>query len=172
MVWRRVPVPLEYRDGSGGTPIYAIPDTPHQPPHQPPYRPPYRPSGARVVISARSATRPNECGRGAERRCRSRDQICSRDWPGPNTRSTNTSPAVRSVPVSGATTYRMRCPSTGRSRTPSCSPIGPEVTKRPVLTVKQTKQERHAALSARPGTTRSGLNPSVFSDLPCCAAQT
>ena len=48
----------------------------------------------------------------------------------------------------------------------------PEVTKRPDLTVKQTKQERHAALSARPGTTRSGLNPSVFSDMPCCAAQT
>src|SRR5262249_12295529 len=48
----------------------------------------------------------------------------------------------------------------------------PERTKRPDLTGKGTKQERHAALRVGSGAVRSGLNPSVFSDTLCWPPQT
>ena len=48
----------------------------------------------------------------------------------------------------------------------------PELTKRPDSTVKQTDQERYAALRTTSGGTRSGLKPSGFSDALCWTSQT
>ena len=48
----------------------------------------------------------------------------------------------------------------------------PERTKRPDLTDKRTKSERHAAWRVSSGVARSGLNPTVFSDASCWLPQT
>jgi hypothetical protein len=47
-----------------------------------------------------------------------RSNYACRDCPGPNTRSTVTSPASAFLPVSGSTTYTMRCPWLDTSRVP------------------------------------------------------
>ena len=49
---------------------------------------------------------------------------------------------------------------------------GPELTKRPPDTHKETKQERQAALRNASDRVRSGLNPALFSDMACSAPHT
>ncbi len=45
---------------------------------------------------------------------------------------------------------------------------GPELTKRPEFYSYGTNQERQAAFLLTSGIVLSGLNPTVFSDRPCC----
>ena len=51
-------------------------------------------------------------------------------------------------------------------------PGWPELTKRPLDTHKETKQEHQAALRKAAGGVRSGLNPALFSDIACSAPHT